>query len=167
MKPRTILISLLLILAVGILGALAGWYYFLRSKTDATTTLNVGRGFGADIPFGSLPGTSQASSANTHAANAVEPPQLWHVATLPVGGLGFATSTDGIKLRYVERSTGYVFDADPKGSAIVRLTNVLMAKTYEAYIASGGRVLERSIDESGNIITYAGVIDTASSTSLI
>jgi uncharacterized membrane protein len=169
MKTRFIIGYALVAVAVIVLGALAGWFFFLRTQTTATSALNAARGFGAQTPsgtFGTAASSFASSSAQTGTGTTTKPPQLWHVTTTPVGGAGFATSTQGTHLRYAERATGYVFEADPTNSAIVRLTNTLMPKIYEAAFASQGRVIERSVGEGGIITTYAGRIDTSTSTPL-
>ena len=176
MKKRTLILYGLAAVAVVVLGALAGWYFFLRSQTGATQALGAERGFNAQIPAGNggiggtdaggAPGASDATGTSTATKN-IAPPQLWHVAEAPAAGVGFATSTTGSRLRYAERATGYIFEADPSNGGIVRLTNSLMPKTYEAYFAAGNRVIERSVDASGAVTTFAGLIDAqATSTAL-
>jgi hypothetical protein len=168
MNSRTVAMYALATVLVIILGALAGWYFFLRSQTAATVTLGAGRGFGTATPFGSGPGTpafsgTAAGGSTTSTSSGTQPPQLWHVTESPVAGIGFATSTDGVRVRYAERATGYVFEADPQKGATKRLTNTLMPKVYEAYFASGDRVIERSLDSTGALTTFAGFLGATSS----
>ena len=65
------------------------------------------------------------------------------------------------QLYFVERSTGNILRVDPNSSAVIRVTNTLMPKIYEAYFARDGSVVMRSVNDAGNIITFAG---SASST---
>ncbi len=150
-----------LVLVFVILGALAGWYFFLHSRVVATEVLNAGRGFSTG--GAQLDGTTgaEASAQQSTVVARTPAPQLWHVSSTPTAGIGFATSTEGLRVRYVERASGYVFDADPATSVIARVGNTLTPKTYEAQIASGGRVLERSLDQGG-IKTFAGVVASSS-----
>jgi hypothetical protein len=172
MKTGTILRYMLAGAIVIILGALAGWYFFLRSQTGATTALNASRGFGSQVPAGSPFGNTDTSgpafgpTGGTGTTTAAEPPQLWHITKAPVGGIGFATSTQGVRVRYAERSTGYVFQVNPLDGGIVRLTNSLTPKTYEVYFAPQDRVIERSLDAAGAIATFAGFINTSTTSSL-
>lgn len=172
MNSQSLLRYALVVLAVVIVGALAGWYFFLKSQTGTTNTLGAARGFNAQTPVGTFPGNPKFSGAEAGGrsegvpASSSAPPQLWHIANTPVGGLGFATSTEGVRLLYAERASGYLFSADPANGGIARLTKSLMPKIYEALFASSGRVIERSLDDTGAITTYAGHIDAATSSSL-
>ena len=177
MNKRTLITYTLAAIAVIILGALAGWYFFLRSQTTATTALNTARGFNAQTPTGGGFGTTDTGISTSDSAgfgvsgnsaapvSTTTPPQLWHVTVIPVGGVGFATSTTGSKVRYVERATGYVFEANPTTSGLARLTNSLMPKIYEAYIAGGNRILARYLTADGSISTFAGLVATATTSS--
>ncbi len=171
MHIRSIIQYVLAGLAVVILGALAGWYFFLHGQTKTTIAFNAARGFGSQVPAGSVQGSASAFSATTSAPGTsaatapVRPPQLSHIADAPVGGIGFSTTTQGVRLRYVERATGYVFEADPMGGGIVRIANALMPKIYEAYFASGDRIIERSLS-TGGVTTFAGLLGTATSSAL-
>ena len=165
---RTILRYALLVLLVAALGTLAGWYVFLRSQTKATQSLDSARGFteGAVSPFSTGAGGSDYTVASSAPATTQKPPQLWHIATAPAAGIGFATTTTGVRARYAERATGYIFDADPASSQTARLTNTLTPKTYEASFAGGDRVLERGLDASGDVTTFAGYILNGTTTSV-
>lgn len=170
MTGKKILRYVLFALVVVILGSLAGWYLFLRSQTGTTDALNAARGFGTQSPVGSPFGAGSSDTggswaSGTSTGSTAQPPQLWHVATTPSAGIGFATSTAGGHLRFAERATGYVFEASPTTGEIARLTNTLMPKLYDAVFASFGRIAARSVDDSG-ITTFAGIVNTATSSSL-
>jgi len=161
MKTRTIVEYVLAGLVVLILGGLSGWYFFLRSESQTTTAQSNARGLGSHIPVGA--GAGQVALPAQSAAQKL--PQLWHVHQKPVAGLAFVGYGSAAKLRYVERSSGYVFEADPATAATVRLTNTLMPKIYEAHITESGHIYERSLDDAGNITTFVGTISTSSESS--
>jgi len=168
MHSRTIIRYSLLVILVMVLGALAGWYFFLHSRSAATQASDAARGFNAGAApgsvFGQAPAFTAASTSTTSSAQ--EPPQLWRVSATPAAGIGFATSSLGETVRYAERATGYIFDANPQTGELTRLSNTLMPKTYQASFASGNRVLERSVDSTGAITTFAGSIAPGTTTSL-
>ena len=157
---------ILVLLIVIILGALAGWYFFLRGKTDATTATDTARGLGHPAPsFNGISSTQNNATASFSPApstgalntnNSTSP--LWHVDKTPVAGMRFIKTATSSSLYYVERGNGYVFSADPNAHTITRLTDTLMPKTYEAIFASDGSVIERSIQDDGSIATFVGVI---------
>ena len=46
--------------------------------------------------------------------SAPRPPKLWNIHNKPVAGLAFTKSAGSERVRYVERGSGYVFEANPK-----------------------------------------------------
>lgn len=163
-------------LIVVMLGALAGWYFFLRTQNAATSALDAARGLVSQgsAPFGTAP--SQLSgilpSITQAPVSAGAPPILWQVASDPAAGVGFATTSaqataSPTLVRFVDRATGYVFSADPVSGATIRLTDTLMPKIYDAEFAGGQYVVERSLDSAGNITTFAGVISNATSSGIV
>jgi hypothetical protein len=75
--------------------------------------------------------------------------------------MAFVKNGSNERLRYVERATGYIFEADPVTGTTVRLTNTLIPRVYEAIITERGGVIGRSLDEAGNTTTFAGSIATS------
>lgn len=167
MKTRTIIEYLLAVITVLILGSLAGWYFFLRTQTQTTIRQNVARGFGAAIPEGNAGGSAvlNTEAEKSSAQQGQRPPQLWHVQSKPIAGQRFVGSGTHVRLRYVERASGYVFEANPETGQVVRLTNTLMPKIYEAFLTENGHVYERSLDTAGNITTFVGTLSTSTDAS--
>ena len=166
MKTRTIVEYLVAAIIVMILGGLAGWYFFLRTQTETTIAQNIARGFGIAIPEGNPNGSISNASPNTEtsatpAQPVQRPAQLWRVEARPTAGQLFIGSGKNLRLRYVERASGYVLEANPETGQIIRLTNTLMPKIYEALLSENGHVFERSLDTAGNISTFAGTISTS------
>lgn len=170
MNRRTLIIYGLAIVLVGILGGLAGWYFFLNSRGSLTTTGSAGRGLSIPAIFGGSGSPSTPSTAvGTATQNPVQqgptrPPQLWHITNAPAAGIALSTSSIGVEVRYVERSNGFVFGADPMTSAVKRLANTLTPKVYEALFMQSGRIIERSLDQTGAITTFVGSLSSASTT---
>ena len=156
---RTIILYLLAVIAVVALGGLAGWYLFLRGQSQATLNADAARGFDSSAPVAAPIGSSfqgGVPDTGTAGAGSATLPQLWRVDAAPVAGFAFMGQGTSTRLLFVERSTGYVLAADPRAQSVTRLTNTLMPKIHEAYFATGGRVVERAVDDSGNITTFAG-----------
>lgn len=160
-----------------LLGALGGWYFFLQKQSSAIATLNSGLGLGNATPSFENPSGSTANNIASTLGNSWTPlvtsnssvsSLLHEVDAAPVAGAGFVASATSSQatLEYIERGNGYVFYFDTASSASARITDTLATKIYEAQVASNGAVLERSLDNSGNITTFAGVIaSTTSATS--
>ncbi len=154
------------------LGALAGWYFFLRSAQNATTQAGEARGIGQSIPaytgstgstYQNVQTTLSEGSGSAVSSSTASIGRLWEVSNVPVAGFGWSTSTLP-SLYFAERSSGFVFLANVHGHAVKRLTDTLRPKTYEASFAPDGSLIERSVDEAaGTITTFAGTIAPASS----
>ncbi|MBV9159750.1 MAG: hypothetical protein JO019_04105 [Candidatus Kaiserbacteria bacterium] len=145
-----------------ILGALLGWYTFIHRQIAATDAESNARG--TTIPtFGGQTGSINANISGTADTGEAPPgkaaPRLWHVTKNPVAGDGFASATSTIY--FAELSSGNVLIGDPSTSAVVRLSNTLMPKSYEARFAPDGSVILRSVGESGAVQTYAARLATS------
>ena len=159
---RLVIIAILVIA----LGALAGWYYFLRGAEEQTSVADTARGYGSTAPsFEGSTGSTYANIVSTLGqevnATTTSNSRLWEVSEVPVAGFGWVGNSTEPSLYFVERSSGYVFEADTNGRNVSRLTDTLRPKTYEALISNDGSILERSVDDSGNLLTFAGVIGTS------
>lgn len=152
---------------------LAGWYFFISRQTRNIEDVALARGFDISVP--SFSGSRGSTSENIQAGFGMRleeigtstvaeeerprPPRLWRVNTTPVAGMGFVTNGSTTVLRYVERSTGHIFDANPDDGAIVRRTNRLIPKVYEALVSADDAVIARTIEED-RVVTFAGELGT-------
>ncbi len=162
-------------LIVLMLGGLFGWYFYLHSQEAATNATDAARGLG--VPAPSFEGSSGSTQADQSIATqgfgtgaesslaATSSSELWEVDRTPVAGMGFVTTETDEYLYYVERGNGYVFEAHPSNETVARLTDTLLPKIYEAQFADDGSVIERSIDQSGEVTTFLGVISTSTDAS--
>jgi hypothetical protein len=159
---RYIGIAAMTLLVLGLLG----WYFFLRGQQANVAELDAARGF--DIAVPSFTGSRSSTAENIEGGPSAEtlltaegqkkPPRLWRVSTSPIAGAGFiATST---VLRYVERSTGHIYDVDPGSGLVTRRTNTLVPKIYDAGVAGDGSIAMRSLDDTGAPMTLVGRLGT-------
>lgn len=156
---------------VVVLGALLGWYFFLRGQTQATSAADLARGFSASAPFGAQTGSTYQNMLSNVIGGPSAPggasprslPQLWHADVSPVAGFAFTGSASSSVLSFAERGNGYVLAGDPVTQTVVRLTNTLMPKINEVFFGGTGGVIERTIDASHNITTFVGRIATSTS----
>lgn len=156
--------ALTMVIVLAIAG-LAAWYLFLRSTVSEIEATDAGRGLSDDIPSFTGSGGStyqnvvtQMTSGQTQevAASTSSAPRLWHVTQTPAAGIGFAKGNPE-KLYFVERATGYIFSATPSDSEVLRLTNTLLPKTYDAIIVAP-RVVFRTIGETGHLSSFSADI---------
>src|SRR3989344_3405356 len=162
-----ILQFILAALIVVILGGLAGWYYFVQREIRETGQIDAARGLGAVPSFSGSTGSNSANFAGgpvgegavSSERDGQKAPRLWRITRNPVAGFGFAGNTN--EVFFAEMSTGNVLRADPATSAIVRLTNTLFPKTFDAEFARDGSVVLRLIGESGAAQAFAGILSTS------
>ncbi len=155
-----------------VLGALVGWYFFVRSQVAQTTQDDAARGFGDAASFGSVIGSALENltggafgTAGTNGAATPQEgkpaPRIWVINRTPVAGFGFDASST--RLFYAERASGNILRADPSKTFTERLTNTLLPKIYEALFARDGAVVLRSLSDTGIITSYAARLATSSS----
>lgn len=133
-------------IAIVVLAALAGWYLYLRQQGNAIEKVSEGRGFTTGTP--SFTGEGGSTFENIiqglgfqNEGQPQEPaaqPRLWRVLATPGAGLGFISGATSTRLRFIERSTGYLFESDVRTGKTLRLTNALMPRIYEAFFAGTG-----------------------------
>jgi hypothetical protein len=147
---------------------LAGWYFFISRQTANLGEIGEARGFAVGVPSftGSRGSTSEniasgfADAPPEEEAEPQRPPRLWRVSTSPVAGAGFVSVASTSVLRYVERSTGHVFDVDPMTGIVTRRTNRLIPKVYEASVGKGDTIVARTITDEGERETFVGSLGT-------
>ncbi|MFZ2719426.1 MAG: hypothetical protein WAZ27_00995, partial [Minisyncoccia bacterium] len=152
---------------------LAGWYVFIGRQTADVGDLSESRGFNVGVPsFTGSRGSTAENIALGFGASLIEagvasssgerprPPRMWRVSSSPVAGAGFVQSGDANTLRFVERSTGHVFDADPRTGTVARRTNRLIPKVYDAAVGPGGAIVARSFSDEGVRATFVGSLGT-------
>lgn len=171
-----------------LLFGLGGWYLFLERNRSAIEGESTARGFAIGIP--SFVGSRGSTAANTSPENTtpsnsafarllgvgqpslneaavIEPdatreetraPRFWRVTAAPVAGAAFS-ATSSI-LRYVERGSGHVFEADPFTGSVKRITNTLTPRVYEASLGGATSVVLRTI-ENGSPVTFGGTATTS------
>lgn len=136
-----------------------------RSGTAQEFTTSPGSAFARLLGIGtSLEGERSETSIitpPTESNNSSEhrAPRFWRVTAAPVAGAAFSYASS-TQLRYVERASGNVFDADPRTGDITRVTNTLIPRVYEALIGTQGFVGTRTIEE-GKTTTLVGTISTS------
>jgi hypothetical protein len=137
----------------GFLGGGGGSLSGSAGGTDAGAAES-GTGSGTSISGGT--GTSSTGTL------VFKTPRSWRATKTPVAGYEFATS--GPLLYFAERATGYMFRADYASGEILRRTNTLKPKVYEAFVGQDGSALYRSVNETTNAIeTFSGVIGSSTS----
>lgn len=166
---RIIVLGVVLILAL----SLGGFYWYIQGKESSLEAVSGARGFGESAP--SFSGTGGSTFENIVSGlgfqnksgdagtEPVKPPRLWQVLATPGSGTGFIAGATSTKLRFIERSTGYVFETDTLTGVTLRLTNTLIPMMHEARFRSDGTPLGEVL-ENGVRTTYTYEIRNSTST---
>ncbi|MBI2030833.1 hypothetical protein HYT05_04385 [Candidatus Kaiserbacteria bacterium] len=166
-KIRLILLYILAAVIVVVLGGAVGWYFFLHVPQTRNDTIDAARGLGVSIA--SFTGGSTQDNIRTivsggsTSTSATSSSPLWQVDKAPVAGMNFVKRATSTTIDYVQRANGYVFRADPVQKSVVRVTETLMPKIYDAVISPNGSVLARSLDGSGFITTFTATVGATTS----
>lgn len=112
--------------------------------------------------------TQQASSTEEVSIGYREP-KLRQLSVTPIAGMAISSSTiDTTTVRYIDRGTGYVYEADNTSDTVIKLSNTTIPHIYEAYGNKWAKAfLIRYIkDQTDNISNfYAEIRPTGTSTS--
>lgn len=156
--------------AVFLLIGLGGWYLFLSQNTSTIESVGESRGFSVGIPSFSgsrgsaienlAQGLARSGEETTATSSGKRPPRLWQINKTPVAGAGFVVNGSSTIVRFVERSSGYVFDANPETSEVIRLTNTSLGTVYDAQIGSKETLLLRTLDDVGAVHTHIATFGT-------
>lgn len=150
MKKLILILVTLLALIVLIFSA---WYFLLKDPTVPASDafkdiLPFGSGEGINIPPADITETPD-SSFGVMDGRPVS--SLFRVSETPIAGfiiLPGSTTT----VRYVDRATGHIHDAELATLARSRVTNTTMPKIYEAYFRNdGSKVLFRSLNNDDTV----------------
>ena len=159
-----------------LLGALSGWYFYLRDQSQTIADTAAGRGLGIGVPsFSGATGSTLrniiygiSGSETDNAAQerpVVAPPRLWHTHVTPIAGFGFMRTGTTTLIRFMERSTGNIFDADLETGEVTRITNTLIPAVHEAAFSKDGRVAARAEDAEGTVEAFTGIVSTTTASS--
>ncbi len=166
-KIRLVLLYILAAVIVVVLGGAVGWYFFLYVPQTRNDAIDAARGLG--ISIASFTGGSTQDnvrmvvSGGATSTSATSSSPLWQVDKAPVAGMNFVKRATSTTIDYVQRANGFVFRADPVQKSVVRVTETLMPKIYDAVISPNGSVLARSLDDTGFITTFTATVGATTS----
>jgi hypothetical protein len=137
-KKSLIILVVFLLILFG--GAIA--YLFLSIKPSTIVdTNNIEDNTDNPFPFGTGTsgrggngtGTSGTGSGSTTTPTTQTRPALRHLSLVPVAGAGIYETGSSTQVRYIERGTGYIYQARLEDTESVKLSNTPIIKIYEAF----------------------------------
>lgn len=154
-KPLIILTSVIAI----ILAIFFGWYLFFPNSGMPTgevvrNILPFGSGGDASIPA-NLPGENGQLPDGEQPADEFARPntKLFRIVETPVAGAVVFKKGNPTVVRYVDRATGHIYDADLTTLEKTKVSNNTLPKIYEAYFRTDGNaVLLRSLKDNSDVV---------------
>lgn len=178
---KTLFITLAIIFVI--IGAAYYWYAVLMNPGIPKQTPIATSPVSGFSPFNnsnnnsvstSTQGTNQGTTTEPTAGEGTDivgyrEPKLRQLSTAPVAGMGIASSTkDTTTVRYIDRGTGYVYEADNTSNEVVKISNTTIPRIYESYANKGARsFVLRYLKDQTDIISnfYVELRPTGTSTS--
>lgn len=161
MKKVTLTVLVLFLLAAG------GIVWFFQSKTSDVSTPGEQSSI-FDLFFPRQAGTGDAGEFTPPVGDTEFPtgeiPQLREVASGPISGAVAFNTTEGVRVRFVDRATGNVYQTRPDSLENTRLTDTLIPRIFEAqWSRLGERVALRYLDEQGETVrTFVAPVASSS-----
>jgi hypothetical protein len=158
-----------ILLALLILGGVVYWFFFFNKTSTPIDQKPGGLPFGQGGNTVTLPSTTGNSneSTSTTPTTLVDmfAPGLYLISKDPIGGIASFDVSNVGHVRYVDRTTGNIFESVRGSSELIRLTNTTIPKVYEALWSSDGReVIMRYLKEDNETIRSFYAKLSASST---
>ena len=158
---RKIVISLIIIFSIALLVSF-GWYFFLRD-----TSVPIGETVMSILPFGSAgndtrpttndqqltTGVTETGNQSTTDEFAKPTADLFRISDTPVAGFMVLKKGNENIVRYVDRTTGHIYDVDLATLEKTKIHNQTLPKIYEAYFRpDGNAVLLRSLKGDSDVV---------------
>ncbi len=183
MRKSTLTILILLILAL-ISGGV--YYFYFYNKTSGTDEVDItqqsgfspfGRGTIQDTPRGQGETATRTDTPAVVNNTPIQLPKLRQLSIVPIAGMSASTtkiktglastSVNATIVRYVDRGTGHVYQANDITANIDKISNTTLPKIYEAYWNKNlNNLVLRYLKENSDSITnfYSEIRSVASST---
>ena len=140
MASKIIKIIVVILLLLGIGGGVYYWYYFVQNPKldengeilDPFTFLPFNRAPAVRTPVVQIPNTpteEQPSRPN----EPLKLPKLRQLSATPIAGMSASTTASSSLVRFMDRGTGHIYEADDISNDIKKLSNTTLPKIYESY----------------------------------
>ncbi len=154
MSRKTKIIIAVSAVVLLIAAALVFYFFFWKRAAPAPSA------GGAFPPTETATAPTEPTTTEIPPGNATEKPRLTRLTTTPVAGAVAGGKTGNIRVRYVDRATGNVFEISAGGGTATRLTNTTIPKVYEALWnkAGNGVILRYLKDDEETIETFSAKV---------
>lgn len=178
MKKALYIITIVVILAL--IGAgVYYWFFYTKVPSQNNVVNNVDTEFNP-ITSGGLPentnnqadnnnenDTSSDQNTDSNNSNEFKLPKLRQISSAPVAGYMASSTASSSVVRFIDRGTGHVYEANNISEGIIKISNTTLPKIYEAYgNKNGTNFIFRYLKNDSDIISnfYAELRKTGTST---
>ncbi len=162
---RTLIISGLALLIVALLAA--GYFFFVSQKTPGNGDVLSKDFFSAFFPFGSrTPSNNNQTPGETGAETAQKvTARLRQVSNRPTAGAWFASpaTTTSSRIRFMERTTGHIFETPVDSYAETRLSNTTIPLIQDLVVINDSSLILRTLPDSQTISNAFAVLNATTS----
>ena len=130
-----------MLVLLGIGGGVYYWYYFIQNPTlnesgeilDPFTFLPFNRTPAVTTPIIQIPNTPLEQEPSNQTNEPLKLPKLRQLSSTPVAGMSASTTASSSLVRFMDRGTGHIYEADDVSNEIKKLSNTTLPKIYEGY----------------------------------
>lgn len=176
MKKALYIITIIVVLTL-IAAGVYYWFFYSKVPQQNTNGISIDNGFNP-ITSGNLPTNTNNQTVNngdTENNNTEQNtnneefklPKLRQISSAPVAGYVASSTASSSLVRFVDRGTGHVYEAENISDKINKISNTTLPKIYEAYgNKNGTNFILRYLKNDSDIISnfYAELRKTASTT---
>ncbi len=178
---KKILITILVLIVLGIVGEGLYWYFYVLNPSKdkpAKVVSSLDTGFSTFGDNKTSQNTESDASKDKQESTTTEEvvvdnsaytvPKLHQISTTPVAGYVTSSTASSSSVRFVERGTGHVFEANNLSSVVRKISNTTLPKIYDAFGNNNGsqyvvRYLQENSDKITNFYTEMRSTGTTSS----
>lgn len=164
MSKKTFFVFVLILVAILIAG---GWYFIFGTPSTTPTVEPLQPGKTDLFPFGQNPSTTTKPSkpATQPGSNTIidlsgtnELPRLRELSIAPTAGAAFAIASGTESVRYVDRSTGHIFESALGSAAQKEISNITIPQVNEALWNSTSTVVLRYIKSDSTLQSFSATV---------
>lgn len=167
--------KVLIIISILVLASLAVWFWVKEKDIPLVETVMDGLPFGdnTQLTTGGQRATTDGGNAGTEDSINSAGSKLFQISSTPVAGAialsrsaGLRQATSTTFVRYVDRATGHIYDADLAMLDKIKISNQTLPKIYEAYFRpDGNAVLMRYLKNDSDTVENLSLTLTPKATS--
>lgn len=144
---KTLFRILIILIVLGLIGYGAYWF-FSQKESGVQNPFKDGMNVGDFFPFGTggnntntSPTGNTSTTSNVIPNNPTTPPKLWQISSEPQSGAVVFNASGTPTVRFVDKTTGNIFESKLTLTGSKRISNTTVPKVYDALWQKNGTML--------------------------